>query len=42
MNKGKLNLEHLKILVIDEADEMLKDNFQAAINEIISRCSEDT
>ena len=36
--KGTLKLDHLEILILDEADRMLEMGFQAALDNIIERC----
>ncbi len=38
LNKGRLNLEHLNTLVLDEADRMLEMGFQSALDLIFSLC----
>ena len=35
MNRNYLDTNHLKVLIIDEADEMLSQGFLEQINEII-------
>lgn len=40
LNKGNLNLDNIKILVLDEADRMLDMGFQEDVGKIISRCPE--
>jgi len=39
--KGTLQLEHLNLLVLDEADRMLEMGFQAALDNIIGRTPDD-
>jgi ATP-independent RNA helicase DbpA len=39
--KGTLQLEHLNLLVIDEADRMLEMGFQAALDNIVERTPHD-
>lgn len=38
LNKGNLNLDNVKILVLDEADRMLDMGFQEDVGKIISKC----
>ncbi|MDH3355375.1 MAG: ATP-dependent RNA helicase DbpA [Chromatiales bacterium] len=37
LNKGTLNLEHLNMLVLDEADRMLEMGFQSALDAIVDK-----
>lgn len=41
LHKGKLDLSHLRYLVLDEADEMLKMGFQEDVEEILAQTPED-
>jgi len=36
--RGRLNLEHVNTLVLDEADRMLEMGFQAALDNIVEQC----
>lgn len=38
LNKGRLDLTHLNMLVLDEADRMLEMGFQSALDAIVSFC----
>jgi len=41
INRGSLSLEQLKFLVLDEADEMLKDDFRADLEDILRYSPDD-
>ncbi len=41
INRGKLDLSHIKYLVLDEADEMLKMGFIDDVEWILSKCPEE-
>ncbi|EKB48086.1 DEAD/DEAH box helicase [Cecembia lonarensis] len=41
MDRGTLNLEHVRIIVLDEADEMLDMGFRDDIENILSDCPEE-
>ena len=38
LNKGRLNLSHLNMLVLDEADRMLEMGFQTSLDNILEFC----
>lgn len=38
LNKARLSLEHLNLLVLDEADRMLEMGFQTALDAIVDQC----
>ena len=38
LTKGRINLDHLNTLVLDEADRMLEMGFQSALDLIFSKC----
>lgn len=38
MDKNVANMEHCKILVLDEADKLLSQDFKGMLDHVISRC----
>ncbi len=41
MKRGSLNLSHVELLVLDEADEMLRMGFIDAVEEVVASCPEE-
>lgn len=39
LNRGRINLDHLKVIILDEADEMLNMGFKEDMDEILSHVS---